>query len=161
MTKIVQWFSQSGGSASWITPSLLACSYPDGDDDLAALASEGISLLVNLHTRPHPSKQAEAHGIRELHLPTRDFTPPEISDVAAGVAEIERTIAAGRRVAVHCGAGLGRTGTLVACYLVRTGMAAQSAIDAVRRARPGSIETADQEALVRKYESMLRGDRTQ
>jgi atypical dual specificity phosphatase len=58
------------------------------------------------------------------------------------VAAIEAALAGGRRVAVHCGAGLGRTGTLVACYLTRRGVRPDDAIARLRALRPGSVETA-------------------
>ena len=47
-------------------------------------------------------------------------------------------------VAIHCSAGLGRTGVVLACYLVQKGLTAQNAIARVRRLRPGSIETEEQ-----------------
>ncbi len=144
------------GSGSWITPSLMARSYPDSEEEIAALASQGVSLLVNLHTRAHPPEALAAHGITELHLPTRDFTAPKREDIETAVAAMDREIAEGRRAAIHCGAGLGRTGTLAACYLVHAGMKAKAAIEAVRRARPGSIETASQEDRVQEYERSIR-----
>jgi atypical dual specificity phosphatase len=61
-------------------------------------------------------------------------------------------------VAVHCGGGLGRTGTLLACYLVSAeGLPADAAIARVRAARPGSVETEDQEQAVRRYAERLNG----
>ena len=53
---------------------------------------------------------------------------------------------------IHCGAGLGRTGTLLACYFVSKGMTAKNAVARVRRLRPGSIETAEQERAVEEFE---------
>ena len=52
---------------------------------------------------------------------------------------------------MHCGAGLGRTGTILACYRVWQGDSAGVAIAEVRARRPGSIETAEQEAIITAY----------
>ena len=52
---------------------------------------------------------------------------------------------------MHCGGGLGRTGTLLACYLVRQGLPAAEAIERVRAVRPGSVETRQQAQAVHAY----------
>jgi protein tyrosine phosphatase len=59
------------------------------------------------------------------------------------------------RVAVHCGAGLGRSGTPIAAYLVSQGAAPDDAIALVRARRPGSIETAEQEVAVHEFARRL------
>ncbi len=62
-------------------------------------------------------------------------------------------------VAVHCIAGLGRTGTILACYLVGQGISAEEAITTIRKWRPGSIEISEQEAVIYEYERFLLKDR--
>ena len=56
---------------------LLGCAYPRREAALAALAGQGISLLVNLHQRPHRPDRLARHGLAELHLPA------EVSEVLA------------------------------------------------------------------------------
>lgn len=92
----------------------------------------------------------------QVHLPVPDFTPPTPQQIAYGMAAITDAVASGKRVAVHCGAGLGRTGTMLACYLVQQGADADTAVEKVRAVRPGSVETAEQYQAVRDYAATLR-----
>lgn len=133
-----------------------ACKYPRGAKSLQDLVDHGVTVLVNLHERPHPAATLARFGLTEIHLPVPDFTPPTPAQLAQGVTAIEQVVRDGRRVAVHCGAGLGRTGTLLACYLVKRGLAPDDAIAHIRALRPGSVETSGQAAAVRQYAAMLR-----
>jgi atypical dual specificity phosphatase len=137
---------------TWIEAGrLAACTYPRREGALDALAADGVALLINLHERAHRSEALARRGLAELHLPVRDFTAPSPEQLERGVVAIEGALADGRAVAVHCGAGLGRTGTLVACYLTRRGYRPDDAIARVRALRPGSVETAEQVAAVAEF----------
>jgi atypical dual specificity phosphatase len=142
---------------NWLYPDrLLACAYPWGPDGLANLAAQGINVIVNLHEHGHDPARLSRLRLTEVHLPVPDFTPPTPEQLARGVRAINQALGEGKRVAVHCAAGLGRTGTLLACYLVfSTGLDATAAIARVREARPGSVETADQQAAIEAFERRL------
>ena len=141
-----------GDGGAWLeSEQVLACAYPRDDAALRWLAEQGISVLVNLHERTHDPSLLAKYDLTEVHLPVRDFTPPSPEQLDQGVEAITQALAAGKRIAVHCRAGLGRTGTLLACYLVHKGLQAEEAIAQVRAARPGSVETPSQVAAVRAY----------
>ena len=119
------------------------------------MRTHSIELLVNLHTRSHTADVLAERGLDQVHLPVVDLTPPTEEQIELGLRAIDEALGSGRRVAVHCGAGLGRTGTLVACYLVRAGIAPDEAIARLRALRPGSIETREQAMAVAAYAARI------
>ena len=141
---------------TWIVPnSLLACRFPRSDADLRQLADAGVRLLVNLNEQPHPPERLASFGLGQVHVPVPDFTAPSQQTLVRGVQAIEAAVEQGTCVAVHCGGGLGRTGTLLACVMVSRGLAAEAAIAHIRALRPGSVETAAQEQAVHAYARAL------
>jgi len=127
-----------------MTEGVVASAYPSSDEELAALVALDVSQLINLHERPHAPERLAAHGLTEVHIPVVDFTPPTPVQLQAAITAIEAARSEGRTVAVHCAAGLGRTGTVIASYLTRSGLPAADAIERVRTLRPGSVETQEQ-----------------
>jgi atypical dual specificity phosphatase len=149
---------------SWIVPDELAAMPLPGrdrplDQDAAFLEQEGIRLLVSLTEEPPDPDTLLAHSIEPVHIPVRDFTPPSLEQMTEFAASVESSVANGRPVGVHCTAGLGRSGTMAAAYLVSTGVSADVAIATVRGLRPGSIETETQEDAIRRFEESHAGAR--
>ncbi len=143
-------------SADWILDGQIAALPLPHTADLQRLKRSGFGLVVNLTEDPGPTRRAAAEGLKAMHAPVPDFEAPELGQIEAFVEAVERSLAHGRPVAVHCVGGLGRTGTMIAAYLVKTGMAPWDALDWVRARRPGAIETTEQEAAVIAYARHLR-----
>lgn len=129
----------------------------DLESELIWLRGAGIGAIASLTEQPLDARALIATRMEYLHLPVEDFAPPSPAQICDFVEFVRDQNAAGRAVAAHCGAGMGRTGTLLACYLVYLGETPVQAIDSIRSIRPGSIETPEQEAAVRSYAASLSG----
>ena len=82
---------------------------------------------------------------------------PEFDDLVFAVDFVHRRITHNQPVMVHCLAGLGRTGTILACYLIKhKNMSADDAIQKVREKRPGSIQSFSQEEIIHKFQIFVR-----
>jgi atypical dual specificity phosphatase len=160
-TENVTGFQGSQGQAamkgfSWVIENQVAGMPRPGvkrplDQDLAFLRAQGIDALVSLPEQPLDPAALSQHGIESLHIPVADFHAPTQAQLDQYVNAVQSWTSAGRRVGTHCTAGLGRTGTFLAALFVARGMDADAAIAEVRRLRPGSIETDEQEQAVREF----------
>lgn len=131
--------------------------FGDPRSDLDELRGLGIGAVVSLTEEPLDPVALRDAGFRFMHLPIQDFEPPRAEQIDAFVAFVDSCLEEDRAVVTHCAAGYGRTGTMLACYLVSRGMHPDTAIRKIRRERPGSIETREQEESVREYSRRLRG----
>ncbi len=132
----------------------------DLDVDLDAIALWGAAAVVTL-VEQHElvalqvsslGPKVVARHMDWLHLPIADVSVPDAgferqwSEIGEGLRARLRD---GFNVLVHCKGGLGRAGTIACRLMIELGMPIETAISAVRKARPGAIETAAQLAYVR------------
>jgi atypical dual specificity phosphatase len=137
---------------SWINkPFLAATAQPEDAEELVWLRAQGIELLVSLSEEPLRRDWINEAGLMRIHVPVVDMTAPTQEQLDQCLSAIKRANERNMGVVVHCSAGLGRTGTVLACYFVQQGMSAKNAVARVRRMRPGSVETEDQADAVVQY----------
>src|SRR5262245_12290903 len=112
---------------SWVDkPLLAALARPEGPEDLAWLRKQGIDVLVSLTEDPPRRDWVDDAGLLLFHVPMIDMEAPTQDDLDRCVSAIVKAQERGMGVAVHCGAGLGRTGVVLACYFVTKGLTAQN-----------------------------------
>jgi atypical dual specificity phosphatase len=140
----------------WVRPGVLAAMGRPSPDDWPLLVRKGIRAVLSLTESP-PGGDPETEGLEACHVPVEDFTAPSDKDLQRCVAWIDTQVRSARPVVVHCGAGLGRTGTVVAAFLVTQGFSPEQAVGEVRRLRPGSLETVEQVDAVRRFAAHVRG----
>lgn len=142
----------------------------DLDLDLRAIRKWGARRVVTLieptefHELRIPSlpKRALHHGLAWYGLPIKDGAAPDrrLLDPWAALGPLfSSELIEGAKIVVHCKGGLGRAGT-VACMLLLQSNAAkdgEDAISKVRLARPGAIETPEQEAFIRAWATQVTG----
>jgi predicted protein tyrosine phosphatase len=147
----------------WVEPDrLLAGPYPHARDHLTRLRNLGVTLFLDL-TEPGeygslPYDSLLGDGIRAERRAMRDFTAPRRDEMRAILDLIDSELAAGGVVYLHCYGGVGRTGTVVGCYLVRHGTPPEDAIEAIGRLRTSagcgnrrSPESEEQRRLIESW----------
>jgi len=112
--------------------------------DLEALVHAGASVLVSLLEESELARyaiqdlypSARKHGLEVLRMPIPDGgLPRSLVEVDELLDAMESLEAKGAHLVIHCRGGLGRTGTIAGCYLVRNGHSAAEALAIVSRAR--------------------------
>ena len=118
------------------------------DDDLRWLANNNLRAILTLTEEPLPDEALRRFGLSTLHLPVPDLTAPTSDQFSRALEFIDQAQASGIGALVHCLVGQGRTGTILAAYLVRAGFSPADAIQRIRALRPGSIESSEQERAI-------------
>jgi len=142
----------------WVLENELAGSMgPASFDDLSFLYHNGVRAVVRMEERTIAANTGNQFDLVDMFEPVIDFTAPDLDQIQRMVEFIDQQIEDQRPVTVSCYAGIGRTGTVLACYLVHRGQDPADAMNRIRELRPRSIQTPDQEAAVYGYAKWAKG----
>ena len=141
---------------SWLIENKLAGSgIPTSIDEVQWVIKQGVKSIVTI--REESLDESWIKDVNYLHVLSNDMSVPEFDDLVYVVYFIHRRITNNEPVLVHCLAGMGRTGVLLACYLVKyQKMSANEATEKVREKRPGSIQSYPQEEIIFQFEKSLQ-----
>ena len=141
---------------SWLIENKLAGSaIPTSNDEVQWAVGQGIKSIITV--REEPLDDTWVKNVNYLHILSNDMGVPEFNDLVYAVDFIHRRVTDNEPVLVHCLAGLGRTGTLLACYLIKyQNLSADEATQKVREERPGSIQSYPQEEIIFRFEKFLK-----
>lgn len=126
------------------------------EEDVEAIAGLEPALVLSLTEREEATIYGagalgallEPRGIRHLWFPIRDFGAPEADDAHWRMlaAELHGSLDRGEAILLHCLGGKGRSGMIAMRLMVERGLSPDDALRRVRLARPGAVETGEQEA---------------
>ena len=121
------------------------------------LVRHGIKTVVTIREVPLPSEWLSNKAMDYFHLEVEDYGAPSLGNLDATVNFIKKQIDDGKPVMVHCAAGKGRTGTILAAYFLKIyNLTSERAIKKIRDLRPGSVQSLPQEKAIEMYEEYLR-----
>lgn len=145
----------------WLEEAMIGgCRGPQSNQDLQTLKMLGIRALIRLADTSEArvnTEQVNEFGIDDFHEPMEDFTAPTLIQISRVVAYIERMIGKGIPTVVSCGAGYGRTGLMLCCYLIKRGSTLTEAEAILSEHGRPSWETKDQKSAVEKYANSGEG----
>ena len=121
------------------------------DDDLAWLRGHGIRAVLSLTETPLLAGALARHDLAGYHLPVPDLNPPSFAQLDDALDFLDEQRLLARPTLVHCLVGEGRTGTVLAAYLIRGGLTPDAALRELRCACPNAVGSPAQETFLRDF----------
>ena len=161
-------------NAYWVIPGrFLAGAYPGNGStatarqDLSRLVAIGINSFLDLTEEREYGIERYAPLLKTLlegstaaisyrRMPITDHAIPDLVHMLDILDAIDGELAADRILYVHCFAGLGRTGTVVGCYLARHGISGEDALLRLARLRREMLSSGERSPITPTQRAMVR-----
>jgi len=151
--RVLALFTDRPSRFGWVDEWVAASGRPMTVNQLKWLRENGVDSILSLTEEPLPSEWIKESELEYAHLPIEDHSAPSPEVLKKAVDFILEAISRGRKVLVHCAAGLGRTGTVLAAYMIaKYRLRPEEAIRKVRDIRPGSIEVQQEHSVYEFHE---------
>jgi protein-tyrosine phosphatase len=138
---------------------------PRGEDwleeDVVDWKRAGIQSILSLLTQEEQvelglrdeGREVQRQGLEFSSFPIPDLQVPRSeAKLAEELDKVAASLSAGKNVLIHCRQGIGRTGLVAACLLVKSGMSPGAAVEAASAARGMSVpETPEQRDWIERY----------
>ncbi|KRZ71708.1 Protein tyrosine phosphatase domain-containing protein 1, partial [Trichinella papuae] len=162
--------------STWVTEDILAIARPSEEGIerfqlIEQLAKCGVKSIFNLqlpfehaycgnplteHGFSYDPEIFMEHGMAHYNFGWPDFGTASVEQILDVVKVMQHALDTGGKIAVHCHAGLGRTGTLICCFLIwNRAWTAEQALQHVRSRRPGSVQSASQQSQVENFQAFV------
>lgn len=139
----------------WITPDIAVGYAPRSQEALMTIRGHGIEAIVNLCAECYDLHELEKDaGFDVWYVPVHDEDVPSMEELEKTLAWMAESLKAGKKILVHCRFGIGRTGTIVAAFLMNEGCSFKEALAKMAHT-PSTPMSHQQFGLLKKYSTVL------
>ena len=147
-------------SLVWVDPGFLCFGEKPGrwrpiEEDLQLLQGQGVGAIISLLEVEPSLRLYESKGFFTRHIPIIDFHAPSHAQLSECTQILKDLRGRSLPAYLHCYAGIGRSGTMAAAWLIASGEQAVEAIARIRRAKPGAIESDLQYNALLEFAALL------
>ncbi len=141
---------------SEVTDKIAASGLPSLKKHILFIKKRGITAIVSLTEKPLDRELLENTELTYVHMPLKDHQPAQPTDLLKILERIEELLNGGHRILIHCQAGYGRTGMVLAAYFMKEyGLGWVESVEKIRKIRSGSVEKLQEKSL-QELEKMFK-----
>ncbi len=149
-----------GYKLRWITEEIAVGAAPSSNAALNTIKESGVEVILNLCVECGDLHEVErAAGFNVYWLPVSDAYTPELDELDDALEWLNAHVESGKRVLVHCRFGVGRSGSIIAAYLLKRGFSLEHVLETMKKT-PATPTSREQRKLIFEYAKKLGRETT-